>query len=74
MEALDQEQIDQKKRTYFREYMKVYRIYNDRSFSDWKTRQNVDYREREKLRMKNRRNRVREFKMFQNAMPHFLTV
>jgi hypothetical protein len=74
MEAITDDERKGAKRAYFREYMKNYRKYNDRCLSDLVQRQKPEYRERERLRMVKRNERMRQFRMFKEAMPLFLFI
>ena len=78
MEPLTPEQITEQRRTYIREYWRNRRqnnlTENGVSYYDWKQRQKPEYKEREKLRMKNKRLKIKEYKIFKESMPYFLTV
>jgi hypothetical protein len=67
MEKLMPEDIE-RIRIYRRTYMKQYRMINDRSVSDYNTRQNPDYKQREILRMR----KINERKKYFKVLPQFL--
>ena len=73
MEKLSEEELIARKRTYMRNYMKLYNQTHDRSIHDKNQRSKTDYRTRELLRMKNNRRFKREYNIFKRAIPYYLT-
>lgn len=78
MEQPTDTDIVERRRAYYREYRRHIRqtvlTEDGVSYHDRKQRQKPEYRERENLRKKNNRIKVKEWNCFKRTMPFFLTI